>query len=183
MKPIEPDSLVLDSELRSEEQVAFDNAFMEKALALAEQAAESDEVPVGAIVVCDGVVIGEGANAPITQCDPTAHAEVIAIRQASLHQQNYRLGGATLYVTIEPCAMCLGAIVQSRVERVVFGAKEPRSGVLVSNTGLLKDDCFNHHFTVSSGVLSERCSSVISHFFKRRRKLKAQLKAQAQAND
>ncbi|KZZ02050.1 tRNA-specific adenosine deaminase, partial [Oleiphilus sp. HI0073] len=109
-----------------------DEYFMQQALRLAERAAEHQEVPVGAVVVLDGEIVGEGCNAPIGSCDPTAHAEVLAIREACQRVGNYRLPEATLYVTIEPCTMCCGAIVHSRIRRLVFGAREPKAGAVLS---------------------------------------------------
>jgi len=144
-----------------------DQAFMRKAIALAEGAAANAEVPVGAVLVREDQIIGEGANATISACDPSGHAEIVALRSAAKAEGNYRLPGTTLYVTIEPCAMCLG---------VVFGAKEPKAGVLVSNRGLLDDNCLNHSFEVTEGVLEEECSELMSSFFKERRALKARLK-------
>ncbi|MFT7559033.1 MAG: tRNA(adenine34) deaminase [Flavobacteriales bacterium] len=159
-------------------QAELDRSFMQQALLLAEKAALAQEVPVGAVLVMAGEVVGSGWNQPISQCDPSAHAEIMAIRAAAQSQSNYRLPNSTLYVTIEPCAMCLGAIVHARVSRIVFGALEPKSGVLVSNTGLIDDDCFNHYFEYEEGVCASECSAVISTFFKQRRELKARLKAQ-----
>lgn len=153
-----------------------DEYFMERAIALAKSAAENNEVPVGAVVVLDGEVIGEAANACITQCDPTGHAEVLALRAAAKNVRNYRLPNATIYITIEPCAMCVGAIVHARIARVVFGAHEPKAGALESHQGLLNDQCLNHAFEVQSGVLAERCSNLMSDFFRERRRLKAALK-------
>lgn len=150
--------------------------FMSEALGLAAEAAAEGEVPVGALLVRDGLVIGRGANKPIGACDPSAHAEILALREAAAGERNYRLPGTTLYVTIEPCAMCLGAIVHARVSTVVFGAREPKAGMLVSNTGWVGDACFNHHFEVVEGVLADECSGAISRFFQQRRALKAQLK-------
>jgi len=128
------------------------------------------------VLVREDQIIGEGANATISACDPSGHAEIVALRSAAKAEGNYRLPGTTLYVTIEPCAMCLGAIVQARIGRVVFGAKEPKAGVLVSNRGLLDDNCLNHSFEVTEGVLEEECSELMSSFFKERRALKARLK-------
>ncbi|WP_370981601.1 tRNA adenosine(34) deaminase TadA [Agaribacterium sp. ZY112] len=157
----------------------MDEGFMRRALSLAGQAAKEGEVPVGAVLVIDGEVIAEASNKPIGHCDPSAHAEVLAIREACKKVNNYRLPGSTLYVTIEPCSMCLGTLVHARIERLVFGALEPKAGVIYSNQGLLNDKCFNHHFEVSSGVLAEPCSELISTFFSQRRAaIKAQKKAQ-----
>ncbi|MFL2499228.1 MAG: tRNA adenosine(34) deaminase TadA [Porticoccaceae bacterium] len=143
--------------------------FMKQALALAEQAAEKGEVPVGALVVANDEVIGRGFNCPIESSDPTAHAEIMAMRDAANTLGNYRLSGCELYVTIEPCTMCLGAMVHARIERVIFGALEPRAGVLVSNPVLMNSNHFNHKIAWTGGVLENNCSELIKNFFKDRR--------------
>ena len=142
---------------------------MRQALALAKQAADTEEVPVGAVVVADGKVIGRGFNCPISASDPTAHAEIVAMRDAAERIGNYRLSGCELFVTIEPCTMCLGAMLHARIKRVVFGAREPRAGAFVSNPMLMDADHFNHKIEWTEGVLSEHCSELIKDFFKRRR--------------
>jgi tRNA(adenine34) deaminase len=142
---------------------------MRQALALAKQAADTEEVPVGAVVVADGKVIGRGFNCPISASDPTAHAEIVAMRDAAERIGNYRLSGCELFVTIEPCTMCLGAMLHARIKRVVFGAREPRAGAFVSNPMLMDADHFNHKIEWSEGVLGEHCSELIKNFFKRRR--------------
>lgn len=142
---------------------------MQRALQLAEQAELQDEVPVGAVLVRDGVEIGAGFNCPIGSNDPTAHAEIVALRSAALGQVNYRLPGSTLYVTIEPCTMCVGAIVHARVSRVVFGAREPKAGAVVSSDRLLEKASFNWRVDVEEGVLADTCANKMSAFFKRRR--------------
>ena len=144
--------------------------WMREALILAEQAADADEVPVGAIVVQDGEIIGRGFNQPIRSCDATAHAEIVALRSASQFRNNYRLPGTTIYVTIEPCTMCLGALIHARVERLVFGATEPRAGAIVSQASLIDADHFNHRLTFVGGVLADECSTLLQNFFKSRRK-------------
>ena len=144
--------------------------WMREALILAEQAADADEVPVGAIVVQDGEIIGRGFNQPIRSCDATAHAEIVALRSASQFRNNYRLPGTTIYVTIEPCTMCLGALIHARVERLVFGATEPRAGAIVSQASLIDADHFNHRLTFVDGVLADECSTLLQNFFKSRRK-------------
>ena len=144
--------------------------WMREALILAEQAAKADEVPVGAIVVHNGEIIGRGFNQPIRSCDATAHAEIVAIRSASKFRNNYRLPGTTLYVTIEPCTMCLGAMIHARVDRLVFGATEPRAGAIVSQGSLIKASHFNHQLSFVGGVLAEECSSLMQSFFRNRRK-------------
>lgn len=149
---------------------------MQQALKLAQRAADLGEVPVGALVVQGGEVIGEGWNRPISGHDPTAHAEIMALREAAARVGNYRLVGATLYVTIEPCTMCAGAIVHARIDRVVFGTTEPKAGALVSNQQLFDQSWLNHHPAYEGGVMAEDCASVISAFFKRRREEQKRLK-------
>ena len=146
-----------------------DEHFMQLALDLAKQAAVNGEVPVGAIVVKDGVVIGRGANMPIGQHDPTAHAEIIAMRQAAQHLGNYRLVDCTLFVTLEPCAMCSGAMQHARIARLVFGANDAKTGACGSVINLMAEPKLNHHCEVIGGVLAEECGAVLSAFFKQRR--------------
>jgi tRNA(adenine34) deaminase len=146
-----------------------DSAFMRQALDLAQQAASIEEVPVGAIVVANGEVIGRGFNCPIDSNDPTAHAEIVAMRDAAKNLGNYRLSGCELYVTIEPCTMCLGAMVHARIKRVIFGALESRAGAFASNPMLMDADHFNHKVEWSGGVLEQDCSELIKEFFKGRR--------------
>ena len=143
-----------------------DLLFMREALQLASCAEAAGEVPVGAVVVHEGEIVGRGWNKPISGCDPTAHAEIIALRDAATRLGNYRLPDCTLYVTIEPCAMCAGAIVHSRVARLVFGAPEPKAGVVLSNGQFLDRDNLNHKVRYQAGVLADECSGVISAFFK-----------------
>ncbi|WP_415893462.1 tRNA adenosine(34) deaminase TadA [Neptuniibacter sp. PT8_73] len=157
------------------DQREIDERWMEEALLLADRAEEINEVPVGAIVVLDGEVIGRGWNQPISGHDPTAHAEILALRDAAANVGNYRLVGADLYVTIEPCTMCTGAIVHSRIRRVIFGAVEAKAGAVQSNGQLLDQAWMNYRVEVEAGVLAERCSEKISAFFKRRR---AEIKAE-----
>ena len=142
---------------------------MRQALGLAKQAAEIEEVPVGSVVVADGQVIGRGFNCPISTNDPTAHAEIVAIRDAAKTTGNYRLSGCDLYVTIEPCTMCLGAMLHARIKRVIFGALEPRAGAFASNPILMDADHFNHSIEWGGGVLEQECSELIKDFFKGRR--------------
>ncbi|MFP8965811.1 tRNA adenosine(34) deaminase TadA [Pokkaliibacter sp. CJK22405] len=158
-----------------------DEKWMRRAMALAEQAAAEGEVPVGALVVLNGEVIGEGYNRPIGSHDPTAHAEVQALRQAAAHLENYRLVEATLYVTLEPCTMCAGAMVHARVKRLVYGAAEPKAGVVESQGQLLQAPYLNHQIEVTGGVLAELCSQQLSAFFKLRRDEKKRLKQAQQA--
>ena len=143
--------------------------FMRLALAQAAQARDAGEVPVGAVVVLDGAVVGTGFNQPITATDPTAHAEVVAMRAAATTLKNYRLTGATIYVTVEPCLMCVGAMVHARIGTVVFGATEPRSGAIVSMTSAHEFPGLNHRVTAIGGVLEDECRAIIQEFFKERR--------------
>lgn len=146
-----------------------DLQWMERALELADRAEKLNEVPVGALVVLDGEIVGEGWNHPISGNDPTAHAEMMALRAAAKRVGNYRLVGAELFVTIEPCTMCAGAIVHSRIKRVVYGATEAKSGAVDSNCQLFSQLWINHDVQVTRGVLAEKCSNKISAFFQRRR--------------
>ena len=143
--------------------------FMQLALDLATQAALNGEVPVGAIVVKDGVVIGRGSNAPVGLHDPTAHAEIIAMREAATYLGNYRLVDCTLYVTLEPCAMCSGAVQHARIARLVYGASDPKTGACGSVVNLMSEPKLNHHTEVLGGVLAEQCGAVLTAFFKQRR--------------
>lgn len=146
-----------------------DEKYMRRAIELAAQGERLGEVPVGAVIVCDDEIIGEGFNQPISSHDPTAHAEVVALRQAAEHIQNYRLVDSTLYVTLEPCTMCVGALIHARIERLVFGTTEPKAGVVVSQAQLVDSNYFNHRMTVEGGVLAETCQHQLSDFFRRRR--------------
>lgn len=149
-----------------------DEFFMRMALVQAEEAAALGEVPVGAVLVVEGQVIARGHNCPIKSHDPTAHAEIEAIRQAARETSNYRLDGATLYVTLEPCTMCVGALVHARVRRVVFAASEPKAGALKSARALMdaeQSGYFNHRFEWQGGVLESEASTMLSTFFKQRR--------------
>jgi tRNA(adenine34) deaminase len=146
-----------------------DEHWMRRALALADRAAALDEVPVGALVVRDGELLGEGWNQVISAADPTAHAEVVALRAAARQVGNYRLPGATLFVTLEPCAMCAGAMVHARIARLVFAAAEPRAGVACSRCQLLDEPWFNHRVSWQGGVLAEASSDRLQAFFRARR--------------
>lgn len=146
-----------------------DQDFMQQALALAQEAAAQGEVPVGALVVLDGQVIGRGFNQPIGRHDPTAHAEIMALRDAALTMGNYRLPGCTLYVTVEPCVMCSGAIQHARIARVVYGTVEPKTGACGSVLDLFAEPRLNHHAEVEAGLLAEESASLIASFFQRRR--------------
>ena len=146
-----------------------DQGFMLEALALAREALAAGEVPVGAVVVKEGAVIGRGFNAPISRNDPTAHAEVRALREAAARLGNYRLTGCDLYVTLEPCTMCAGAIIHSRIRRVVYGATDPKTGACGSVVDLFAEPRLNHHARVIPGVLAAQCGELLSVFFSGRR--------------
>lgn len=143
--------------------------FMRRALALALRAREQDEVPVGAVVVLAGNVVGEGWNCPIATHDPTAHAEIVALRAAAIRQKNYRLGTATLYVTLEPCAMCIGAALNARLRRIVFGAWDPKAGACGSVFDLSREPRLAHRMDVFGGVCAEECGNLLRGFFEARR--------------
>ena len=149
--------------------LAADELFMREALALAEQAGAAGEVPVGAIVVKDGEIIGRGYNRPIASQDATAHAEIIALREAAARRHNYRLAGCDLYVTLEPCVMCSGAIFHARIARVVFGATDPKTGACGSVVNLYAEARLNHHTTVLGGVSAEEAGALLQRFFAARR--------------
>ena len=146
-----------------------DDYFMREALSLARSAECLGEVPVGAVVVQDGVIVGRGFNSPIGESDPTAHAEIAALRDAARRLDNYRLPGCELFVTLEPCAMCAGAILHSRIARVVYGARDLKTGVHGSVVDLFAVDRLNHHTSVVGGVLADECSQLLSAFFAARR--------------
>lgn len=146
--------------------------WMKQALVLAQQAAALGEVPVGALVVLDGQVIGQGYNQPISAHDPCAHAEIVALREAALRVGNYRLPGAQLYVTLEPCMMCTGAMVHARIERLIYGASEPKAGAVQSRLQGFELPYINHRPAVTGGVLATECGEQLSAFFRTRRALK-----------
>lgn len=146
-----------------------DENWMRHALGLAQKAAAQGEVPVGAVLIRDGEILGEGWNQPITLHDPSAHAEMLAMRAAGVAAENYRLPGTTLYVTLEPCPMCVGTMIHARVERVVFGAFDPKTGAAGSAFNLLADERHNHRIVVSGGVLEEECAETLRAFFRARR--------------
>ena len=146
-----------------------DARFMARALELARQAASAGEVPVGAVLVHEGRVIGEGANRPIAAHDPSAHAEMVALRAGAASLANYRLPGTTLYVTLEPCAMCAGAIIHARVGRLVFGATDPKAGAVHSVYDLISQPRLNHRVDWRGGVLEAECGDVLRSFFRSRR--------------
>lgn len=157
------DAAVSESPVRTHEE------FMRVALELARQAGQACEVPVGALVVIGNDVVGRGANSPVSLSDPTAHAEMLALRDAARTLGNYRLAGATLYVTLEPCAMCAGALVAARIDRVVFGARDLRYGAVRSKFRLADSELLNHRVTVMEGVLAAECLAVLQKFFRERR--------------
>ena len=146
-----------------------DDEFMRAALELGHEARRRGEVPVGAVVVLDGEVIGEGFNQPIAASDPTAHAEIVAMRDASKRIGNYRLTGAHLYVTIEPCQMCVGAMVHARIARVIYGTREPKAGAIESAMRAHEHPSLNHRLEATGGVLEDECRAVIQEFFAERR--------------
>jgi len=151
-----------------------DEFFMREAISLARGAECLGEVPVGAVVVLNGEIIGRGFNAPIGESDPTAHAEIAALRDAARRMGNYRLPGCELFVTLEPCAMCAGAIIHSRIARVIYGARDPKTGVHGSVVDLFAVERLNHHATIEGGVLAEECGRLLSEFFAARRAARGQ---------
>jgi len=148
---------------------AQDQTFMSEAITLAKQAAAEGEVPVGAIIVKDDTIIGRGYNAPINNHDPSAHAEIQALRDAANTIGNYRLVDCTLYVTLEPCVMCTGAIQHARIAKLVYGASDPKTGACGSVVNLMAEEQLNHHCEVESGVMADECGSLLSSFFKQKR--------------
>jgi tRNA(adenine34) deaminase len=147
-----------------------DEEFIGRALELARKAERAGEVPVGAVIADpDGNVVGDGANESVTGCDPTAHAEIVALRRAARRTGNYRLPGMTLYATIEPCAMCAGAMIHARIQRLVYGAADPRAGAAGSIFNVVSDSRLNHRIEVTSGVREQECRTLIQAFFERRR--------------
>lgn len=156
--------------MTNEEQETLDHHFMEQAIALANKAEAINEIPVGAVLVANGEVIGQGYNQSITLNDPSAHAEMIAIRAAGQYLKNYRLIDCTLYVTLEPCPMCAGLLVHSRITRLVFGAKDAKTGSAGSVMNIANHEDLNHQVIITSGIKADECSALLSSFFKRRRK-------------
>lgn len=150
-------------------QSESDEYYMGLALAEAQKAQPAGEVPVGAVIVSGGYVIGKGFNRPISGNDPTAHAEIVALRDAAQHQQNYRLSDATLYCTVEPCMMCAGAIIHARIARVVFGTPDPKAGAAGSIYNVLTDPRLNHRVEVLSGIREDECAALLRQFFSARR--------------
>lgn len=148
---------------------ASDEIWMEEAILAARRALESGEVPVGAVVVCDSKIVGRGWNRNLGDCDPSAHAEIVALREAGRNIGNHRLSDCDLFATIEPCAMCAGALVHARVRRLVYGADDPKAGAVHSVLQVLNHPRLNHRMEIRGGVLAERCSELLQEFFKSRR--------------
>ncbi len=146
-----------------------DERFMRRALVLAGEAASAGEAPIGAVVAAEGRIVGEGRNSPIALCDPTAHAEILALRAASESLGNYRLSGATMYVTLEPCVMCAGAMVNARIARLVFGARDLRFGGVRSKFRVADSELLNHRVAIEEGVLAAECQQILQAFFQARR--------------
>jgi len=149
--------------------VDSDIGFMQEALEEARSAAAAGEVPIGAVLVLDGKIIARSGNRTIRDCDPTAHAEIIALRKAARVVENYRLAGTTLYVTIEPCSMCAGAMIQARIPRLVYGANDPKAGAVRTYFQILSNPSLNHQVEITAGVLATECAAVIQSFFAERR--------------
>jgi tRNA(adenine34) deaminase len=150
-------------------QAELDRQFMEQALEQAKLAAIAGEVPVGAVIVRNGVVLSKAFNKPITNHDPSAHAEMLALRQAALSEENYRLPGTTLYVTLEPCTMCSGAMLHARVDRIVYGAADPKTGAAGSVLDVFSSKQINHQTVIEGGMMGEECGQLLRDFFKERR--------------
>jgi len=164
-----PAAVAFDGNSMTSDEARVHAQPMRRALDLARRAGAAGEVPVGAIVVRDGVVLGEGTNQPIGAHDPTAHAEIVALRAAAAAAGNYRLTGAVLYSTIEPCTMCAGALVHARIDTLVYGAREPRAGAIVSTAQVLDNAALNHRVAVVAGVLEDECAALLTEFFRARR--------------
>ncbi|PHM46265.1 hypothetical protein Xmau_00673 [Xenorhabdus mauleonii] len=164
------------TEIHAVTEIYSDEYWMRRAMDLAIQAQERGEIPVGAVLVADNKVIAEGFNHPITEHDPTAHAEIIALRRGGIQLQNYRLLNTTLYVTLEPCVMCAGAMVHSRIQRLVYGASDMKTGAAGSLVDILRHPGMNHKIQITGGVLAEECSAMLSTFFKQRREQHKALK-------
>lgn len=146
-----------------------DEYWMRQALLHAEKAATKGEIPVGAVLIHQNGLLAAAGNSPISRQDPTAHAEILVMRHAAEQLQNYRLPGTTLYVTLEPCIMCMGAMIHARIDRLVYGAADPKTGAAASVYAIGSDGCLNHRIEISSGILAERCSTLLKTFFKARR--------------
>ena len=172
-------AIYLQANQLTESELQVHQAYMQEAITLAAQAESINEVPVGAIVVLDNKIIGRGHNSPISKCDPSLHAEMVAIRDAAKTQQNYRLVDATLYVTLEPCCMCAGLLVHSRIKQLVFGALDEKAGAVGTLMNLVQHPQLNHNIDVIQGIMQEECSYQLSAFFRKRRAQKKQLKIQS----
>ncbi len=153
----------------SSDELAWDELWMEEALRCAQRALEADEVPVGAVVVCAGRVVGRGWNRTLADCDPTAHAEIVALREAGRNVGNHRLGDCELFATIEPCAMCAGAAIHARVRRLVYGADDPKAGAVHSILQVVNHPSLNHRMEIRGGVLAGRSAELVQEFFRKRR--------------
>jgi tRNA(adenine34) deaminase len=164
-----PVSLQPQSSGNNGQEKADDHHWLRVCLQLAKRAEQESEVPVGAVVVYQNQLIGQGWNQPIQRCDPSAHAEIIALRQAAVHLNNYRLLDTTLYVTLEPCAMCLGAMLQARIKKLVFGAWDPKAGAVRSVFQILDSPQLNHKITWQGGMLAEESAALLKSFFQKRR--------------
>jgi len=160
----------LEPDVANDQLPTNDELFMEEALRAAQRALEAGEVPVGAVVVCDGRVIANGWNRNLTGNDPTAHAEIVALREAGAVVGNHRLGDCELFSTIEPCAMCAGAVIHARIKRLVYGADDPKAGAVHSAMQVLNHPQVNHRIAVRGGVLGGRCAELVQSFFRQRRK-------------
>jgi tRNA(adenine34) deaminase len=158
-----------DLRINTNAETSADELFMEEALRAAQRALEAGEVPVGAVVVCSGKIVGSGGNRNLTDCDPTAHAEIVALREAGVAVGNHRLEDCELFATIEPCAMCAGALVHARLKRLVYGADDPKAGAIHSVMQVLNHPSLNHRMEVRAGVLAGRCAEILQGFFKSRR--------------
>jgi len=169
-------ALFQDLNQLSESETYIHTSFMQMAIEQAAMAEAIDEVPVGAVVVLDNKVIGRGHNQPITGCDPSLHAEMVAVREAAKTVQNYRLVNATLYVTLEPCAMCAGLLVHSRISKLVYGTNDEKAGAAGTLMNIVQHTGLNHNMDVVQGVLKDKCSHQLSAFFKKRRAHKKHIK-------
>ncbi|MGA2335577.1 MAG: tRNA adenosine(34) deaminase TadA [Terriglobales bacterium] len=164
-----PSSDELSSDELSSDELASDELWMEEALRCAQRALEAGEVPVGAVVVCAGQLVGRGWNRNLADCDPTAHAEIVALREAGRNLGNHRLGDCQLFATIEPCAMCAGAAVHARVRRLVYGADDPKAGAVHSILQVVNHPSLNHEMEIRGGVLAGRAAEMVQEFFRKRR--------------
>lgn len=167
--PLQTEAFPAEAPLHTDTLSRTDAYWMQRALELAARAEALGEVPVGAVLVCGDQLVGEGWNQPISSCDPTAHAEIVALRQAAQTLHNYRLPGCRLYITLEPCTMCAGAMIHARLDEIIFAASEPRAGVVVSNACVFDDPHYNHRVRYRGGVLAEAAAAQLQAFFKRRR--------------